>query len=638
MSTPRAVLHRPELHTLLPGVLAFLAVAPLAAANGGYNPPAWGWSAAALLWAAGLMLVLTDCQQPSRAELVSIGGIGLLGVWMLISAVWSHDIGSAALSAERVIVYVAGLSALALVARRGSTTAVLAGTLGALTVVVGDGLTGMLFPSTTAINGIAQTGRLAAPVGYWNGMGITAAMGLLLALGMATRSRTLLARGLAAATMPVLATGLYQTFSRGAWISLAFGLVVALAFDRQRWQLLVTGLAAAPWLALDVGVAANSSALTHLSSPIASTTTQGHRLAIVMAAGAIPLVASVLGLGVVMRRWSPSAQVTRTGHWLALGLIVIAVITPFAVYGSPAQIWHRVYNGFSSSAPGGFKPTRGHQGKSLNARLFSLSGDARLSLWKAAWHEYEAHPLVGAGSGQFAAYYLQHRTGTLRAQWAHSLYLETLADLGPVGLLLLLAGLLPALYAAWRARAHPLVPIALGVYAAFLLHTGADWDWQLTGVTMAALAVAMAIMLEARPDPSPPIDLPRVRAVAVTAIVVLTLITAYGLRVNLAISRSADASASGNWASAVSEANTATSWAPWMETSWIALGEARIGQGNFPAAVTAFKRATQDNGHDWQTWFGVARASAGKAREAALVRARQLDPNEPGIQPPPTSN
>jgi O-Antigen ligase len=581
--------------------------------------------------------VLAECEQPSLPELISIGGIGLLAVWMLISSLWSHDLGDAALSAERMLVYVAGLTALALVARRGSAGAVLAGTLAALTVVVGDGLTGYLFPSTTAVSGIAQTGRLAAPTGYWNGMGITATLGLLLALGLAARSRTLAGRAAAALTMPVLATGLYQTFSRGAWISLAFGLVVALAADRRRWQLLATALVALPWLALDVGLGANSSALTHLSSPISTATSQGHRLALVMVASAVPLVAAVVGLGVFMRRWSPSASLTRIGHWAAIALIVVAVIAPFAAYGSPAQIWTRLSNGFSSAAPGGFKSTAGHQGKSLNARLFSLSGNARLGLWKAAWHEYEANPVTGAGAGQFASYYLQHRSGTLRAQWAHSLYLETLADLGPLGLALLLAGLLPAVYAGWRARSHPLVPVGLGAYAAFLLHTGGDWDWQLTGVAMAALAVAMALMLAARPDPAPVFDLPRARTAAITAIVVLTLITAYGLRVNLAISRSADAAASGDWATAVSEANTATSWAPWMETSWIALGEARIGQGRFPAAIAAFRHAQSDNRHDWQPWFGIARASAGQARLAALRQARRLDPNEPVIQPPPAS-
>jgi len=141
-------------------------------------------------------------------------------------------------------------------------------------------------------------------------------------------------------------------------------------------------------------------------------------------------------------------------------------------------------------------------------------------------------------------------------------------------------------------------------------------------------------MLAARPADSPVIDIYHVRMAAVATVVVLTLITAYGLRVNLALSRSADAAAAGNWSAAVSQANTATSWAPWMETSWIALGEARIGQGQFPAAIAAFRRAQSDDPADWQPWFGIARASAGKARLAALARARTLDPNEPVLRPP----
>jgi hypothetical protein len=622
-SSPRAELRRLEWRALLPGILAFAAVAPLAAANGGYNPPSWGWSAAAFLWAAGLALVLTDCDEISTTEQLTLAGLLGLTVWMLVSVLWSDSVSTAAIAAERMLVYVGGVGALVVVARRGSTVSIMAGTLAALTVVVGDGLVGLLFPSTTALHGVAQTGRLSAPEGYWNGMGITAAMGVLLAFGLAARCSTRIGRAAAALALPVLATGLYLTFSRGAWISLAFGFIVAVALDVRRWQLLLTAVAVLPWLVVDVGMAASSSALTHLNSPVGTTSGQGQRLALVMAASAVPIVAGVLAVQMVERQWSPSAALTRVGHIVAAVLCVAALAAPLVVYGSPQHVWDRLYSGFSAAAPGGFK-----QGRNLNDRLFSLSGNARLTMWKVAWRDYRSHEVIGGGAGQYASYWNQNSPTDLRTVNAHSLYLETLAELGPIGLALLLLALLPSLVAAARARSHALVPAAAGVYAAFLLHTGADWDWQLPGVTLAALAMAVAIMVAARRADAPALMPSRARAGAIALVVVLALAAIYGLRVNLALSQSADAAASSNWPAALSSADTAASWAPWLETSWIAVGEAKLARGDRAGAAAAFHRAAGADPRDWQPWYGLARATSGAASASALAHALRLDPHE----------
>ena len=73
----------------------------------------------------------------------------------------------------------------------------------------------------------------------------------------------------------------------------------------------------------------------------------------------------------------------------------------------------------------------------------------RSDLWRAAWSGYSEEPLLGLGAGNFAANaldLLQRTPGVDRsAQYvqkgivAHNIYLETLTDLGPVGLALLLA-------------------------------------------------------------------------------------------------------------------------------------------------------------------------------------------------------
>ena len=94
--------------------------------------------------------------------------------------------------------------------------------------------------------------RLSAPITYWNGLGIFATMGLLLALGFATRGRNFVSRALAAATLPLFAATIYFTFSRGAWYALALGLIAAIAVDPRRLQFLAIGLLLAPWTVLAI--------------------------------------------------------------------------------------------------------------------------------------------------------------------------------------------------------------------------------------------------------------------------------------------------------------------------------------------------------------------------------------------------
>jgi hypothetical protein len=76
---------------------------------------------------------------------------------------------------------------------------------------------------------------------------------------------------------------------------------------------------------------------------------------------------------------------------------------------------------------------------------------------------------------------------------AHSLYLETLAELGPIGLCLLAAFLLYPLRRTVAHRSLPCVPAAAGATIAFLVHAGLDWDWEMPAVVVAGLACAAVV-------------------------------------------------------------------------------------------------------------------------------------------------
>jgi O-antigen ligase len=125
-------------------------------------------------------------------------------------------------------------------------------------------------------------------------------------------------------------------------------------------------------------------------------------------------------------------------------------------------------------------------------RLVDLSGHGRSELWRVAWEQGLEHPLLGGGAGTWARAYVAE-TGELAAPAnAHSLPLETFAELGLVGVALLGAFAVVVLR---RARVEP---AAAAVLAAWLVHACADWDWQLPAATLPALACAAA--LTQRPD------------------------------------------------------------------------------------------------------------------------------------------
>jgi O-antigen ligase len=121
----------------------------------------------------------------------------------------------------------------------------------------------------------------------------------------------------------------------------------------------------------------------------------------------------------------------------------------------------------------------------------------RSAYWGVARAAAADHPLAGAGAGTFAEVYRAERPQGPAARNAHSLYLETLDELGVVGLVLLLATLAIPVVAGVR-RGSAAAP-AVAAYATFLLHAGIDWDWTMPAVAVAALALGAAVVAGGRP-------------------------------------------------------------------------------------------------------------------------------------------
>lgn len=139
-------------------------------------------------------------------------------------------------------------------------------------------------------------------------------------------------------------------------------------------------------------------------------------------------------------------------------------------------------------------------------RLYGPLSD-RAYYWPVAWHALGS-PVQGLGSGAFAPLWAVERPVPRDAIDAHSLFLETLLELGGVGLVIVVATLVlplavaPRLSARWAAG-------ATGVYTAFLVHAAIDWDWEMPVVTIGGLACGAALL--AAGSRTPPALSPKTR-------------------------------------------------------------------------------------------------------------------------------
>ena len=122
----------------------------------------------------------------------------------------------------------------------------------------------------------------------------------------------------------------------------------------------------------------------------------------------------------------------------------------------------------------------------------------RPAYWRVAVDDAAEHPLLGTGAGTFDDYWLLHRPIPAYVRDAHSLYLETAAELGAVGLVLLLCTLVAPLLAVRNATNRGFAATALAGYVTFLVHAGLDWDWEMPVTTIAGLACGVALLADAR--------------------------------------------------------------------------------------------------------------------------------------------
>ncbi len=483
-----------------------------------------------------------------------------------------------------------------------------------------------LFPDRFGVfNDVVQPGRLFQPIGYWNALGIFAGMGIMLALGLAARRGSLLIRCLSAASIPMLGCATYFTYSRGAWIAIALTLVVLVAIIPSRLAYLCALLATAPWLLLSLLVAHDSPALSTKVVAVSAASHQGAHLLPIVALSGAGAALTIGVLAVAQGRLHIPAEVSLMISRALLILAVVAGLGVVAGMGGPGGMVQKIHHALTAKAP------HVASGGNLSTRLDSLALNGRPWVWKAALQDWSQHAVLGSGGGTYRVFWYEHRTHRFDALYSHSLYLQVLAELGPAGLLALVVALGVPVWAAIRSRRHPLVPIAFGAYLAFLVHAAVDWDWQFPALVLAAIACAATLLVLDR-ERTGEFALDRRWRIGLGVVAAATaVIGVVGLIGNRALSSAESDLASRNWAGAISQAQTAHTFAPWSPAPDVVAGEAEAGAGQNALALRYYRQALRIDRNSEDAWRGVYAVTSGTARAKALSQLERLDP----LQPPP---
>ena len=438
------------------------------------------------------------------------------------------------------------------------------------------------------------------------------------------------ARVAAAAATPVLATTLYFTFSRGAIAAGVIALITYVLLGRPR--LLVSAVVAVvPATAIALKVAYDANLLATPTPTTAPAVAQGRHVAIaVIGCAAVAAVVRALLLWLderLVRVKLPDEARRRVVRYGWIGLAAVALVTTVALSGT---ITHQ-YDRFVHSSSLG-------KTSDLRARLTDPGNNGRIDMWTVAWRQFKSTPVVGQGAGTFQNTWAQHRpTGDI-VRDAHSLYMETLDELGIVGLLLLLVVILTVLGGtATRARgpSRSLYAAVFAVLLAWAVQAGFDWDWEMPVVTLIFFVLGGFVLAAPQERSAPAAGVgPRLRTLAALGCVLLAIAPAYVWLSQRRLNDAVHAFALGNCQSATQSAVSSISILGARAEPYEILSYCDIRRGMPRLAIDAIDQAISLDPKNWNYRYGLAviRAAAGLDPRTAALQALQLNPRDPFAQ------
>ena len=433
------------------------------------------------------------------------GGLTLLafaalGVFTALSITWSVAPGDSWIEANRTFAYVATFAGgLAFVRiAPGRWAAVLNGISVACLLVCGWALLTKIFPGALAPD--ETYARLREPFGYWNAVGLMAALGVPPLLWLAARrSGSPAANALAWPALGLLFTTIMLSYSRGSLLALLLGLALwfarraaaaarrAAAAGRRR------GLGPRDRLGLRARRADDRQRAARRAGrrrPRARDAARADDRACCWSPGL------VVNFATTRAAFSPRTR-RLAGRAIVGVLALIPVVLLVALAASPGGIDGQVSDAWTKlTDPKAATPTN------TPDRLRATSS-VRARYWRESWTIYQNSPNVGAGAGAYATARTRYRDGTQTVRHAHGYGVQTLADLGRAGAAISLLATVLWILAAMNAtglrprdRGKPFDPERIGlltmavVVVVFGVHSFIDWTWFVPGNACVALLCA----------------------------------------------------------------------------------------------------------------------------------------------------
>jgi hypothetical protein len=605
-----------------PLVAVAVAAAPivfLALASGGGYPTAWNATTMAMLT---LVVVLRRSLVLGRWSLTVLGLTALMAALSAASYAWSADPPATAGEVERWVAALAVVAGMCAVTRAWSVAAVPLGVASASAIVCAYAILLRALPPSLGGGGGAVINRLYQPVGYWNGLGELAAIGIVLAAGIAAHCSDRVRMAAAAGIVPLTAA-LYMTFSRGAVLAVVVGLGVTIALDRRnRFDAFARFLVIAPPALLTLVMLQLLPGLRSAHAAHGEIVSQSRVALVAMVAIAVAGVWLARRWENVAARLGRSRETRRRTVLVSCAFSVVLGVGLVVAAGGPSIVSRTVGSAGQSSPH--FK------GGDLNLRLLSLSPNGRGQIWRVAWHDALDNPFAGSGDGTFAQRWLRYRTEPDPAIAAHSLILETAAELGLIGLVVVITLFVVPFLAVRRVPGAPEAPAMAGAIAGALLQMSFDWTWDVTAVSAAVLACIVGLCAAA--DKATRSRVPGATRYLVAGAVVLGALAAFALAGNVELWRAQRALDAGAFVTAAHRADRAATLAPWSTAPLRLASYAEGRAGRDSEALKAARRGAVRAPGEWWFWFRLACLSRGSTRASDLLRIRSLNSYAPELR------
>jgi hypothetical protein len=414
----------------------------------------------------------------------------------IASVLWSVNPSDSWLEASRTLSYAVVFGVTMVFARFAPQrwAAVVGATVVASTIICGYALLTKVFPG--ALNPDEVYARLREPFGYWNAIGLMAALGApgCLWLG-ARRDGHAAINALAYPALGLMILTVLLAYSRGGLLALLIGLGVWFALVPLRLRG-VAVLATSATGALLIAIwAFSQDGLSKDRMPIDQRAAAGHELGVLLVVMIALLLAAGLAIGFALAMRAPRKDVRRAAGvaiLVALALVpfVAAVGLAFSTRGLGGSIshgWKQLTDPHASTPPN--DPGR-----------LTAVGSVRARYWNEALKMWKGHPGKGVGAGGYATLRPRYRQDDLDVRHAHGYVVQTLADLGMAGMLVSVAllgfWLVAATSAIGRRRGLPYTPERIGLITMFTVvvifgvHSFVDWTWFVPGTAVMALVCA----------------------------------------------------------------------------------------------------------------------------------------------------